>query len=45
MFPSVRLEKGPGKKQAGTEAENIGPLRKELFSEMPNAARSWRHPV
>lgn len=29
----------PGEKQAGTEAENLGPLRKEPFSEMCNAAR------
>lgn len=40
-------KRAPGKKQAGTEAENVGPLRKELFSEMCNAARSWswRHTV
>ena len=32
--------------QAGTEAGNLGPtLRKELFSEMCNAARPWRHTV
>lgn len=30
---SVRLEKGPpARKQAGTEAGNIGPLRKELLA-------------
>jgi hypothetical protein len=45
---SVRLVKGPpARNKQGTEAENVGPVRKELFSEMCNAARSWswRHTV
>jgi hypothetical protein len=45
MFPRLGLKKAPEKQQAGTEAENLGPLRKELFSEMRNAARPWRHTV
>jgi hypothetical protein len=47
MLLRLARKRTPGKKQAGTEAENVGPLRKELFSEMCNAARpwSWRHTV
>jgi hypothetical protein len=40
MLLRLGSKKAPRREQAGTEAENVGPLRKELFSEMCNAARS-----